>query len=75
VYIWTPEMTKDGKGAVAWFCSRLGCLCVCCREDFIKEEESYPKACPDLDEMFWDSYDEDYDPNYESLYDEWYEDY
>lgn len=70
LYVWHKDETKDGLNHVAYFCSKLGCLCMCARED---AKETYPDACPDVDEMFWDSYDEheDYDPGYdEDFFDE-----
>lgn len=31
---------------IIWFCDRIGCICVCCREDFTKPQEEYPNYCP-----------------------------
>lgn len=42
-----PFFEKKQLKSVAWFCNRLGCLCSCCREDFTKPTEEYPKYCPD----------------------------
>jgi hypothetical protein len=37
---------KDGKvTGLIYFCERVGCICVCCREDFTKENEKYPDYC------------------------------
>jgi hypothetical protein len=37
---------KTGKlTGVIWFCDRVGCICVSCREDFTEE---YPTNCPNL---------------------------
>jgi len=75
LYVWHKDETEDGLNHVAYFCSRLGCLCTCAREDVPGEENSYPNYCPNLDEMFWDdSYDED--PGYdEDFLDEYWDGY
>jgi len=63
LYVWSPQETKDGKWAVAYFCGRVGCLCSPCREDF---DETYPSYCPEdneftsFDEEWGDESDYDY---------------
>lgn len=43
---------KTGKlSGVIWFCDRVGCICVSCREDF---KEEYPTNCPDPNELYFD---------------------
>lgn len=62
-----PCYEKGKLVGVIWFCDRIGCICVCCREDFTDE---YPIFCPDRDEMFGDPFDEEYEPDYDE---EWFE--
>jgi hypothetical protein len=37
--------------SIIWFCDRLGCICICCREDFTGEHEKYPDYCPSPGEL------------------------
>jgi len=39
-----PSIEGDKVKSVVWFCGRIGCICVSCREDFT---EQYPNHCPD----------------------------
>lgn len=40
---------KTGKlTGVIWFCDRVGCICVSCREDF---KEEYPSNCPSVSDF------------------------
>jgi len=48
------------NGGIIWFCDRAGCICVCCREDFTKPEESYPKYCPPPEGFEPEYIEEDY---------------
>jgi len=41
-----PTMENEKVTGIIWFCSRDGCICVCCREDFTGEKERYPDYCP-----------------------------
>lgn len=55
---------------IIWFCDRIGCICVCCREDF---EEEWPEYCPNPLEMQgaeMDNYEEDSEDR-----DDWEEDF
>jgi len=49
LYVWSPKESKDGKWYVAYFCSRVGCLCAPAREDM---EGEYPSYCPDPNEIY-----------------------
>ena len=43
-------------GGIVWFCDRVGCICVCCREDFTGDKEKYPDYCPSRNEMYGDNF-------------------
>jgi hypothetical protein len=46
-----PTMDGEKVTGVIWFCERAGCICVCCREDFTRENEKYPNYCPSESEF------------------------
>jgi hypothetical protein len=65
LYVWPRN--PDGSQSVAYFCGRIGCLCVCCREDFTKPEEEYPRYCPTEGEFGSYDGDDEYDDQEEDF--------
>ena len=45
-----PDQLNKLTGII-WFCDRVGCICVCCREDFKAKNETFPLYCPNPWEM------------------------